>query len=280
MLVLEPTTDLLEVALVFEMIVDSREREAPRVGLAEVVVVSSLCEIRTLFFDGAQSAGRTLDEAESVASRLEFASLIVLTDLDVGSDGSPPTVHMLEFLSRLSPGARIMSVGDAAGFSRVPVRLSRGRAHRLASSMGWQRELSTGSNSASHHPIGTFVFRDPRPFHPGRLSAALEMDLVVGRVGRILRSKGFVRLASRPERVGLWSTAGDVLRLDPTSMLSWDVESPLGQEIVFFGHNLDRSALADYLGSCLLTPDELEAGPATWATYRDDFPVWDAEHHH
>jgi G3E family GTPase len=147
--------------------------------------------------------------------------------------------------------------------------------------MGWQQQLAEGTPAAGTRDIiGTHVFRDPRPFHPERLHAALGERLVPDVVGRILRSRGFVRLATRPDRVGIWSTAGDILDLDPTSMVGWDPDSPIGQEIVFFGLDLDRAAPDLTLSSCLLGTDELEAGPTAWARYPDPFPKWGIHHHH
>jgi G3E family GTPase len=286
-LVLEPAADLMEVALVFEHVVESRDRNAPRVGLSDVVVVSSVREIQHLFFVDHPQGGPTstdeFDAAEQVACRLEFASLIVLTDLIDQSLEATYAELVLEFLAQLSPAARVISLVDVAALSRAPVRLTRGRAHQLGASMGWQRELSPAADlqvAGGSRRIGTYVFRDPRPFHPGRLLAALEREFVSGTVGRILRSRGFVQLASRAERVGLWSTAGDVLRMDPTAMLSWDIESPPGQELVFFGVDLDGEALSDVLAGCLLTAAELVAGPAVWRAYADEFPVWETEHDH
>jgi hypothetical protein len=89
-----------------------------------------------------------------------------------------------------------------------------------------------------------------------------------------------VRLATRGGRVGSWASAGDVLDLEPTGMLSWHADSPIGQELVFFGPGLDERALAATLAECLLTVDELVAGPDAWASYEDPFPEWVVEHHH
>lgn len=146
--------------------------------------------------------------------------------------------------------------------------------------MGWQVALAGEAAPTSTDGMGVHVFRDPRPFHPGRLHAAVAHDLVPGPVGRIVRSRGLVRLATRPATVGAWATAGDVLSLDPTAMRSWDADSPAGQEIAFVGEHLDGELLDRILGACLLAPAELVAGPDAWHGYADPFPVWDTEHRH
>ena len=50
--------------------------------------------------------------------------------------------------------------------------------------------------------ISSFVFKQRRPFHPGRLMEFIENYLGAERIDpsfKILRSKGFFWLASRPE---------------------------------------------------------------------------------
>jgi hypothetical protein len=310
LVVLEPNASVMEVALVFERVVEGRDHGAARVGIRDVIAVSSVAEISALMFgdrwgwpEANASDPESLNAPERLAERLEFASMIVLTDVDAGAvnfgsldaglrrrDPSPgaratDTPERVELvgalLAKLSPSARVLTRADLGDLEGRGTLLFRRRAHQLAASMGWQRELG-GQVSVVERlaPVGTFVFRDPRPFHPGRLNDAIVSELVPDRVGRILRSRGLVRLASRPERVGSWATAGDVLRLDPTGMLSWDTDSPIGQELVFFGYGLDREALSRVLGRCLLTPDELVAGAEVWRSYEDLFPEWEHGHSH
>ncbi|MFB2585558.1 CobW C-terminal domain-containing protein [Herbiconiux liukaitaii] len=278
--VLDPDADVMEVALVLEHVLESRQQKIP-VRIREVVAVTSIDEIlRELCVIG----GSTLHESDlgspgRLARRLEFAGLIVLTD--IRADSAPAeTALVVSLLALLSPAARIVSVPELEVVRPSACPLVRGRAHRLGASMGWQRQLGDRVAAASAlEPVGAYVFRDPRPFHPGRLQQMVSDRLAPDRVGRIVRSRGFVRLASRPDRIGEWSSAGDVLDLDPTGMRSWDPESPIGQEIAFFGLDLDRRALEAELSGCLLEGDELAAGPTLWERYVDPFPGW-ATHHH
>jgi len=280
-IVVEPQADIVEIALVLEHMLDSR-RPRPPIGIRDVVAVTSVSEIGRLLFGHAPDDQNSEDFASPgrLASRLEFASMIVLTDVP---DAAAPadTRLVLAFLARLAPSALLLSPHDVEHARQLSGLLVRGRAHRLGATMGWQRELADGAPS---HPISdacaTFVFRDPRPFHPGRLHAAVTERLTHDIVGCVARSRGFVRLATRPARVGSWATAGDVLDLGPTEMLSWQPDSPIGQEIVFFGPGLDREALAVTLADCLLRADELVAGADAWAHYSDPFPEWVVEHHH
>ncbi|QIS40869.1 cobalamin biosynthesis protein CobW [Clavibacter capsici] len=275
---LEPAADPLEVALVLEHVVEARHPGATPIGILDVVAVSSVAEVRDVLLDP-DDDDRPFDDAERLAARLECASVVVLDGWDPAWS-SPDARRVVALLALLAPAARVVPVGDRASLASAPLRIGRQRARRLAAGMGWQRALAGVAPAASPEGLGVHVFRDPRPFHPGRLHAAVARDLVPGPVGRIVRSRGLARLASRPATVGSWATAGDVLRLDPTAMASWDAESPAGQEIAFVGERLDGALLDRILGACLLEPDELVAGPDAWHGYADPFPAWDTEHRH
>ncbi|RUR03553.1 GTP-binding protein [Labedella endophytica] len=279
--VLEPRADVMEIALVCEFVMTRRHPDEVPVVTREVIAVSSIREILDRFLDGA--AGQQMDDAvdesaERLAARLEFASTIVLTDLE-DAPGDARASLALALAQRLNPGALVIGPGGVASLRRAPLRRTETRAHRIGANMGWQLALAADDEPSSGL-IGATVFRDPRPFHPGRLAKVVATELTPDRVGRILRSKGLVRLATRADQVGSWSSAGDLLSLDPTGMSSWDADSPPGQEIVFFGHHLESDRLVDVLGRCLLAPDELLAGPMEWQTYADPFPRWEAGHRH
>ena len=279
--VLEPGADIVEIALVLEHMLDGRRPRVP-VGIRDVVAVTSVREVGQQLFGWAAECSAQGDDFTSpgrLASRLEFASMIVLTDVP-NVAAAEDTRLVLALLERLAPSALVLTPFDVAHARQLSGLLVRGRARRLGASMGWQRELIEG---APAHPVSgcsTFVFRDPRPFHPGRLHTAVTLRLTPQNVGCIARSRGFVRLATRGGRVGSWATAGNVLDLEPTEMLSWSPDSPIGQEIVFFGPGLDEIALEAALSECLLTTEELAAGPEEWASYPDPFPEWVVEHHH
>lgn len=281
--VLEADADVVEVALVLEHVLDTQQPRMP-IGIRDVVAVTSVREVLASLIDtdADQSSPTQFTDFASpgrLAARLEFASLIVLCDVS-DADTSAETELVRALVTRLAPAARVIAVTDVGAARPRSGLLVQNRAHRLGASMGWQQQLAEGAPATGTcDPIGVHVFRDPRPFHPGRLHDTVTTSLVPARVGRIIRSRGFVRLASRPDRVGAWSTAGAILDLDPTTMLSWDPDSPIGQEIVFFGLDLDRDALDATLTACLLNPAEIAAGPDAWSGYADPFPQW-AIHHH
>ncbi|VTY25757.1 Uncharacterised protein [Xylophilus ampelinus] len=51
------------------------------------------------------------------------------------------------------------------------------------------------------------------------------------------------------------------------------------QELVLIGIGMDEPAIRQDLDACLVTADEMAAGPRAWLKYKDPFPAWgEAEH--
>jgi hypothetical protein len=212
--------------------------------------------------------------AEHVLDLVEHATVVALTD---GASVPSHDLHLLErLLARLAPESVVLAADDLTAATTSP----RGGAARLGGAAGWMQALSV--HTPDHHDDGTittYVYRDERPFHPERLAAALERTFTPGAAGRVLRSRGFTQFASRSDRVGSWSSVGQMLSLDPTAMPSWHPDSPHGQQIAFFGLDLDVRALRRDLDACLLTDDELLSDPASWRAFVDPFPVRDGHRH-
>lgn len=270
--------DTTHVGLLLEELFECEPDSEPAPRLRNLVTVTSVSDIhRLLFRVGDQLA--EFDTAEQLATQLEFATTIVLSGIAI-----TPTEDIREaraLISRLNPWANVVSMETVM---RSPGRCASNRvrpARGLAENAGWMLELSgRGPLPTTTDGIGVVVFRDPRPFHPGRLAEALASGFDPDEAGLLLRSRGLIQLASRPHVVGTWASAGEVLSLGPTSMASWDAESPLGQEIVFFGRDLDVEHVTQVLSASLLTGSEIVAGSAEWVTYEDPFPVWNLEHDH
>jgi G3E family GTPase len=162
-------------------------------------------------------------------------------------------------------------------------------------SAGWIRELANEhAPETEEYGIGSFVFRARRPFHPKRY-----WDFIHTEWGGLLRSKGYFWLATRHDIVGLWSQAGGSAEYRPVAQwwaaapegsLPEDEESrmeitrewrePYGdrrQELVFIGQDLPREKMLEELEQCLLTDEEMEAGPNGWKLLLEDpFPGWTA----
>ncbi|MEC8064657.1 MAG: GTP-binding protein, partial [Planctomycetota bacterium] len=163
-------------------------------------------------------------------------------------------------------------------------------ASRMA---GWFKELNgEHTPETEEYGISSFVYRRRKPFHPERL-----MNTLNGALGGVVRSKGYLWVATRPRYCGVWSQAGSSLQLDrgglwfaavqrenwPTDPATLDYLETIWteevgdcrQELVFIGVRLDQGAIEAVLDEALITDDEMSAGPEHWLTFQDPLPSWD-----
>ena len=231
-----------------------------------------------------------------LVAQVEFADVLVISKVDLAP---PARVAKVEAALRgLNPRAKVLT----ARHGQVPLGelLETGRFDMEAAraAPGWMSVLRGEETSeTTEYGIASFVYRARRPFHPGRFWARLN---AVDHWRGVLRSKGFFWLATRFDIVGMWSQAGGAAHCEPAGM--WfaahleagvdaasvaDAETlaeverqwvdPWGdrrQELVYIGQAMDEATIRAGLDACLLTDDELAAGPEAWAAFEDPFPVW------
>jgi len=147
--------------------------------------------------------------------------------------------------------------------------------------------------------ISNFVYRSRRPFHPKRLTDALDGDMDGGLFTGVLRSKGLMWIASRNDWAYDWSQAGCSIRMEPAGYWwaaapdeQWPEDEQLvaeiqakfqgehgdrHQELVFIGNAQDEQNIRRILDSCLLTDLEYVQGPEYWATLEDPLPPIELE---
>ena len=235
--------------------------------LAEVVKGQALAD-RDM--QAAQGDERTI--ADLLIDQVEFANVLVLNKADLVSANAVGTVEAT--IRRLNPAAHI--VRSAHGVVELAEVLGTGRYNPdiAAQFDGWKDELAGGHTpETEEYGISSLTFTADRPFHPERLESAL------AQLHRLLRSKGFFWLATRPHVAAIWSQAGPNLSFEAAAYWT-SLEMPPGQELVFIGVRLNRPHIRDLLSTALLTDAELAAGPAVWQQYPDPFPSWDELHEH
>ncbi|MEM9752446.1 MAG: zinc metallochaperone GTPase ZigA [Planctomycetota bacterium] len=228
-----------------------------------------------------------------LTDQIEFANVIVVNKCDLVNEDELGELEGL--LRAMNPEAELVRAtrGDLA-MDRI---VGRGLFDEEAASQmaGWAKELA-GEHvpETEEYGIGSFVYRARRPFHPLRLIASAQEE---GLLQGVTRSKGYAWLATRPERVAVWSSAGVSYSLDYAG--SWFATVPRDQwpedpetrawieerwdentgdcrqEIVFIGVRLDREGITKKLDDCLLTDEEIREGPEAWRSIKDPVASWD-----
>ena len=230
--------------------------------------------------------------ADLLVDQVEFADVILIskTDLATGDD-----ISRLEAILRtLNTHARIIPI--AKGKIDVDKVLNTGLFdfERAQQAPGWLKEMR-GEHvpETEEYGISSFSYLARTPFHPEKFFNFLHGT---EGYGKLLRSKGYFWLATRPEFAGQWSQAGGIARYgfggmfwaavprsrwpdDPDYLQSIEENwvEPFGdmrQELVFIGQGLDEARIRAALDHCLLTEDELLRGKYYWATLPDPFPAW------
>ncbi|WKV71412.1 GTP-binding protein [Streptomyces sp. PCS3-D2] len=203
--------------------------------------------------------------SDLLVDQVEFADVIVLNKLDLVKPDQ--AARLRAALTRLNPAARV--VPAVRGHVALEHVLGTGLfdVEKAQQAPGWVQELN-GDHvpETEEYGISSAVFRADAAFHPGRLWTFVTKGLDSGTFGRILRSKGFFWLASRPRVTGLWSQAGAVARFEPSGTRGPGTAQ--GQELVFIGTGMRHEALLAALDACLLAPGE----PVPDG---DEFPAWE-----
>jgi G3E family GTPase len=252
-----------------------------------------LRELDTLDTLQDRQIGMNTDDERAIVDllvdQIEFANVLVLNKTDLVSADELGRVEAL--LRRMNPQAKI--IRSQYGQVAPSEILNTGRFDfDLASTFQEWLSGETHTPETEEYGVGSFVYRARRPFNPARLMAMLEGDALDG----VIRSKGFVWLATRHNMVGVWSQAGELISLDYGG--EWWANTPADeypadpalvaeirrqfegeygdrrQELVIIGIELDRAAITTALNACLLTDFEMSLGWREWRHFDDPFMKW------
>lgn len=234
---------------------------------------------------------RTIDEL--LVEQVEFADVLVISKPDLVTCKELESLRAL--LTKLNPEAE--QVVAEHGKIDVAKILATGRFDfdKASSQPGWLKILrGDEASEADEYGVGSFVYRARRPFQPERLHELLECDWP-----GVLRSKGWLWLASRHDLVGMWQQAGGACTFacagswwaaapkdewpedtDFAAEIRENWQEPFGdrrQEIVIIGVDYDEENLREVLDACLLTDAEMALGAEAWAGFADPFADWTAD---
>ena len=246
-----------------------------------------------------QESGQALGEddersvADLLVDQVEFADVILVSKVDLVA--SPDVERLKGVLSALNPRASVIPIQDG----QVPINavLNTGLFdfEQAQQAPGWLKEMR-GEHvpESEEYGIGSFSYSARRPFDPEKFHTFLH---TTEKFGKLIRSKGYFWLATRPDCVGQWSQAGGIAHYGFAGMFwnsipreDWPTDDaslafikaqwqePFGdmrQELVFIGQGLDQPAMTDALDACLLSDQDLNRGAAFWASLSDPFPAWD-----
>ncbi len=231
--------------------------------------------------------------ADLLVEQVEFADILLISKTDLVSEQE--LARLKSILQTLNTEAIQVPIEHG----KVPLdkvlntgRFSFGRAQQ---SPGWLKEMR-----GEHVPeteefgISSFSYEARRPFDPQKFYDFIHSKDIAG---KLIRSKGFFWLATRPQLAGSWSQAGGMARYgaaklfwkavpkeqwpeDPEYLKAIEEQwmEPFGdmrQELVFIGQGLNKNDIIERLDRCLLTDEQLIQGHHVWAEMPDPFPAWE-----
>jgi G3E family GTPase len=202
-----------------------------------------------------------------LSEQIEFADVVVVSKTDLVSLEHLGEVRAV--IKALNPGATI----TYAERGRVPLHKILGTGkfdlEKASEMAGWARELA-GEHmpETEEYGISSFVLREPRALHPQRFNRFLDQAFP-----GLIRAKGYLWLATRPEWAVTYSRAGKIASVEPVGRWAEPYDDRFN-EVVFIGQNLDRAAIEEAFSYCVLTDAEAAAGEAGWQHYPDPFPQW------
>jgi len=231
--------------------------------------------------------------ADLLVDQIEFCDKLIISKSDL------ITPEQLAELKGILTGLNPVAEQILSDHGQVPLdsllNTNSFSFERAKQDPGWLKEMR-GEHipETEEYGISSFSYQARRPFHPQKFYDFLYQDWPEG---KLIRSKGYFWLASRPHFAGNWHQAGGIAHHGPAGMFwkavpksQWpeDEESldyiqslwqePFGdmrQELVFIGQNLDADAVRKSLDECLLTEEEVLQGKDAWLKLDDPFPDWE-----
>jgi len=247
--------------------------------------------------DTGESLGK--DDERSVADLLvdqvEFADVILISKTDLITNDE--LNRLTAILNTLNTQANIIPTSNCHININEVLNTGLFNFERAQQAPGWLKEMR-GEHipETEEYGISSFNYTARRPFDPEKFYNFLHNT---EQLGKLIRSKGYFWLATRPLFCAQWSQAGGIAHYGFAGIFykaipkkDWPTEpelladinskwvEPFGdmrQELVFIGQSLDKKAMIKALDDCLLPEDAVLKGKDFWKTFNDPFPIWEEE---
>nr|WP_136250927.1 zinc metallochaperone GTPase ZigA [Ningiella ruwaisensis] len=231
--------------------------------------------------------------ADLLIDQVEFADVILISKTDLISNTQLASLQAI--LRSLNTSAKIVPIQHGHVDTSLILGTGLFDFQKAQLAPGWLKEMR-GEHvpETQEYGIASFSYAARRPFYPEKIYQFFHNT---AKYGKLLRSKGYFWLASRPQFAGQWSQAGGIAHYgyagmfwlavpksewpcDPEYLKSIEKQwkEPFGdmhQELVFIGQNLDEQAIRNALDECLLSEQDLMKGQTHWKTFTDPFPLWE-----
>ena len=246
-----------------------------------------------------QDTGESLGEddersvADLLVDQVEFADVILISKTDLVTNEQ--LNKLIAILNTLNTQAKMIPISN--GNININEVLNTGLFNfaRAQQAPGWLKEMR-GEHipETEEYGISSFNYTARRPFNPEKFYHFLHNT---EQFGKLIRSKGYFWLATRPLFCAQWSQAGGIAHYGFAGMFykaipkkDWPTEpelladinskwvEPFGdmrQELVFIGQSLNKQAMIEALDDCLLPEEAVLKGKDFWKTYNDPFPIWE-----
>eukprot|EP01089_Gocevia_fonbrunei_P007340 TRINITY_DN1842_c0_g1_i1.p1 TRINITY_DN1842_c0_g1~~TRINITY_DN1842_c0_g1_i1.p1 ORF type:complete len:777 (+),score=150.64 TRINITY_DN1842_c0_g1_i1:59-2389(+) len=231
-----------------------------------------------------------------LTDQIEFANVIVLNKTDLVSEQVKNETKAL--IKMMNPRAQIVE----SEFAKVPLKKILNTQlfdlEQAKADPNWLKEArGTHKPETIEYGMTSFVFAERKPFHPKRL-----YDLLYNsdKLKSVVRSKGFIWLATRLEKKAVWAHAGTIWKIEEGEPWlackpfdSWEMEieairkvfdewdcsiGDRGHELVLIGQNMDKVKIETALKECCLTAQEMEIPISSWVEeFEDPFDEWEED---
>ena len=244
--------------------------------------------------DKGESLGE--DDERSVADllvdQIEFADVILISKTDLVANSEIERLKAI--IKTLNTDAKIIPISNGDVDLNEVLNTGKFDFEKAQQAPGWLKEMR-GEHvpETEEYGISSFSYEARRPFNPEKFYNFLHNTQ---QFGKLIRSKGYFWLATRPQYAGQWSQAGGIARYGFAGLFwkavpkkDWPTDEeylenikktwvePFGdmrQELVFIGQELQKEKIITALDDCHLKEEEVLKGRSYWDTLEDPFPAW------